>query len=365
MQLRRAYCLVAGGDCLGRDGPRPCVVRSRTRSREVRVSIVLARLRDGREVVREERSDGTVRVTVVQGSGASVGRQLRLGRRVAGRDLGVDVGAEGGGDVGLERTFEVADGGAADRLIARLDDEDVPAGGALAGVARFLLHPAGRGGEEAARTVTVGTRAQAEAALDALGIDLGAAGLGGLTMGAAGLGGVTMGARVDGRTGRPTLLLRFSDEASAALTAPLAHLERGVATRTDVELTLGGDRRPVALLVRQGTELHDGAEGELQESELRLDLADPEARSLAGRLVHGDLAAARALGARLAAQARIDVRRYATTRDATETGVSLKVLGGSVSTVTGTARLVSAKGREPGLGWSQNLECLLSAGIAA
>jgi hypothetical protein len=280
--------------------------------------------------------------------------------QVASREMKVGGEAEAGGDVGYGRSFVVADAAAADRLIARLNDEDAPAGGAVPGLLRFLRER-GREGE-AERVATFATRGEAEAALGALGLGPRVSALRGLTAGV----------RVDQRTGDRTLLLRFGGEAVAALAAPLGRLSGGRTSATAVELTLDAARRPVALVVRGSEGIHGEAElvtggragGDLREAEARLDLTDPVARALAGRFMDGDVGAARALAARLADRARVDVRHFATTREEKAVGGSLKALGGlggEMLTMTETARLVAAEGREPGLGWSRNLECLLSA----
>src|SRR3954464_6643498 len=81
-QLRKAYCLVAGGDCLGPGGPRPCVVSSRSDGRELRASVAFVRLADGRVLLREDRSDGTVALTVLESSGAGGAMQGGLKLRL-------------------------------------------------------------------------------------------------------------------------------------------------------------------------------------------------------------------------------------------------------------------------------------------
>jgi hypothetical protein len=128
--VRRGICVVSGGDCWGRAGPRPCVVRALERRRDARAALVVLRFGDGRVLLREVRSDGTVAVTVVQsaraGAGVQGGGEVRLGGR--GVHVGVDV--EGGGEGSYGRTFVTAGPEEADRLIARLHAEDPRIGGA-------------------------------------------------------------------------------------------------------------------------------------------------------------------------------------------------------------------------------------------
>jgi hypothetical protein len=92
--------------------------------------------------------------------------------------------------------------------------------------------------------------------------------------------------------------------------------------------------------------------------------ADEATRALTRRALGGDLAAARAVAARLADRARIDTRLYATEEHTATKGLQVALLGrlgAEVVTSTATARLVAAAGREPGLGWSRRLDCLVRA----
>jgi hypothetical protein len=341
-QLRKAYCLVAGGDCLGAGGPRPCVVASRARSERTEVAILVVRLRDGRVVLRERLSDGTERITV--GTRAGAGAGVRLGMRIAGR--GVDVDAAAGLDVGAERTFVVADARAGDRLLARLDAETPPVGGALRDLLRFTR---GAGGDEQARAITVASRDDAQAALDALGLEpeLGA------------LGEVVGTLRVE-RSGRRSIGLRLPREALAALSTPVAALDLGADGAVEAELVFW-PRGGLEALVLRGAGSGGTGQGMRVEAEARLDLADPAARALVRRLAGGDLGAAGALAERVADRARIDVRRYATTRTRDEDGVTILGSGGARTVVESTARLVSAEGREPGGSWGPNLDCAANA----
>jgi hypothetical protein len=138
-----------------------------------------------------------------------------------------------------------------------------------------------------------------------------------------------------------------------------------------VELALDRRGSPSTLTVRAARGVHGEAElgpwrsggGDLVEAEVRLDLADPELRSLARSLLTPRaLSAARALAARLAARARIDVRLYETDRRESVKGATggLFLLKGGVEVieVVRTGRLVDAAGREPGLGWARRLDCV-------
>ena len=354
-QLRRAYCVVAGGDCFARGGPRPCVVRSSSARAEHRVALTLVRLRDGRTVLLEELSDGAFRVSLTLSSGAGAGVELGLDARVLGRRVRAGVSAEAGGDLAYGQTFVVADAAAAKRLMRRLEHEGPPALGALPGLADFLR---GRGDDgEAERTAMVTSRGDAQAAREALG----------LGPRAAALGTITHSVRLDRRTGDRALGLRVGREVLASAGAALAQAGAGAVAAGGVELVLDRDRRPRELIVRGTGGVHGEAKlasggvavGDLREVQARLDLTGPRTRALAARLLDGDLRALRALGEHVRRDARIDVRHYATTRD--EDAFGGKALGTGVQRyrLDETARLVAAEGREPGLGWSRRLDCVL------
>ncbi len=360
----RAFCLVSGGDCLGKDGPRPCVVGSHERSQERRLAVLLGRLADGRRVLREERSDGTVVVTVEDvvraGGGPSVSGAITLGGR------GVDFEAAVRGDLrgGAWRRYVLADAAAADALIERLEDESTGAAALAGRVVR------GGDGDEPApdeRWWTAGYGGEAEAGAALKGLGLGAD--------AKLVSDVVAGVRTRSRTGERTLLLRTDGEVVAALTGPLAaRLGLALPSSAAVELALDAGGRPVTLTVRGARGVHGEAAvrarrsggGDLVEVEARLHLADPVVRSEVARLVAaiGDVAprravaSARALGGRLVSGARVDVRRYETDRSASSRDVNLGAARYEEEEIVRTARLVDAAGREPGQGWMRRLDCV-------
>ena len=366
--LRRALCLVQSGDCLHPDGPQPCVVRSDTRAQDRRASVAVVRLADGRSVVREVRSDGTVAVTEVLSDEA--GGAVVLGVRGTLHGRGVEANGEVGarGRIGYGRRFVVADGAAADRLIGRLGDDAPAVGGAVTGITRFLLD---RDDPADERFAELGGRAEAIGVLQALGLEAGATAL----AGAAG------GVRVERRTGRRAVLLRLHRELAATLGAPLglAGVGGGRADEVVVETAFDRSGRATSLTVagsgsiRGDASIHglDAGGGDRVEAEARLDLADPVARELLEDLVERAgsadpqaLGAARALGARIADRARIDVRTYATDRTEQVSGGRLGFVaevGYEEVTALESARLVAAHGREPGLDWARRLDCVASA----
>jgi hypothetical protein len=356
----RAFCLVSGGDCLS-GPPQPCVVRSLERSRERRASFSVVRLADGRTVLREERSDGTVAVSVEDG--ARLGARMTWGGhfRVSGR--GVEAGAALGADgrAGRGRRFVLRDAAAADALIARLDEESRGVR-SLVGGGRIVA-------EE--QWWEVGRDGRAEAAVKAVALGAGTS----LRRSA------VVGVR-SRRSGERTFVLRMDSQLIGELTAglwvELGLLEAGLGGSTAVELAVDAHGRPSSFVVHTARGVHAAAElgpfrsggGDLVEAEVRLDLADPVLRAEVAALLGavGDVApgravaAARSVGARLVDRARVDLRLYDTDRRSSVRGVSAGLLGVGggyeVEEVTQSARLVDAAGREPGLGWARRLDCV-------
>src|SRR5688572_9294950 len=60
--VRHALCVAGGGDCLATER-RPCVVATKRRGQEVTVHAAFVRVDRRAAVLREDLSDGTVRIT--------------------------------------------------------------------------------------------------------------------------------------------------------------------------------------------------------------------------------------------------------------------------------------------------------------
>jgi hypothetical protein len=368
-QLRRALCIVTGGDCLG-DRPHPCVVGARRHSRDTTLTVAVARLGDGRTVLREELSDGTFAVTVVQSNRAGATLSLAQLRMAPWAMGGLSGAFEGRAAYG--RRFLVPDRRAADRLIERLDEEDADMGGAVRAFVGALRggEPDEDGPRADERFLEAGAGADMRAHLQAL-----------LGDGqAAAVASSAFGVRHDRRSGERTVYLALDGDLAAALATPLARVGGGLPGRTGVALTLDRGGRPVRLTVSAVRAAHGGVRfggrrartGGRVEAEARLDLDDPVARGLARtalRAARGAdprraLAAARRLGERMVRQARVDLRLFETERDERTRRTGLPLLGGVVRReveVTEHARLVDAVGYDPGLGWRRRLDCVALA----
>ena len=355
-QIRRALCIVQSGDCNGRHGPQPCVVGTRSEQAQWELRLLLARLRDGRVALLEELSDGTFRVTETRSNGGGASAEIGAKLRLAGLNLDASVEGEAGVDVSSARTFVVANRDAAKTLLARLEEDGPPVGEAMTGLVRFIR---GGAGADVERTVAVKGTAEAQGALEALGLGPNARLVADLT------GSL----RVNRQTGDVGLGLRLDRQLGAELDVLLAGASGTLVGSAQAELVLDRHRRPRELVLRASGEARGSARlmsggvagGNLRDVEARLDLTpDAESAALAGRILAGEAGAVAALARRAGERARIDVRHYATKRkDDAQVGSVLNV-GVGHEEATETARLVAAEGREPGRGWARRLDCVVA-----
>ncbi|HWI09314.1 MAG TPA: hypothetical protein VNT54_17575 [Solirubrobacteraceae bacterium] len=361
-QIRHALCAVGGGPCPDLRS-RPCAVATRRDTRHIAISMLVIRIDRDRHVLREEMSDGTIRLTVA-GSGA-FGGEIAVGGRatatVRGRQIGLRDEARAGaqavagrGAVYVARNAREA--AAVLRAIRARHDPPIPAR------ERF-----GEGGVRGLGTVAIGS-APSGASLRRL---------------AGAVGGV----RRDERTGAVTLSLHAAGSLWGALTValggPVASGERklalaltldrrrrareisvaasfalaaGTALPPSFARALGGERGSAsALSARTG--------GRRLELAGRLDLRDPLAAA-AWRRFRGDPTgsdAIRGLGAAIRDRAHLDVRAYRTdlTTGGAVAGVALGVqVGGEYEHTVETSRLLAARSRPAGGLWERRLDCV-------
>lgn len=372
-QFQRALCRVEGGPC--RTAPEPCVVAATTTSDDTTLRVAVLRLRGGRTLMRERRSDGSERVTLVTRGGGGVGLGL-------GGDVAVGTWALGGRlDAAVElrggrgRVWTLRSVSAADALVQALRSGRAKAGGR---VRRPGPHP--RPAPLPAPDAVFGDRAlstSVSGTLQRLGLSLEAEDL--LT------------SRTDRRTGERTLLVRRRNEVlgSIGVTGPLG-AEGGARRDERAALVLDARGRPLRLVVGEVRRLHGGVKlpgalrtlaagagtplrrGHIVETERTLDLADPANLAAAGAFVRAlrdpglrlgpAVVVADGLRRRLHAAGITRMRVYAldVRHSGAHGGVDVGVgLGGGHEHVVERSRLVAATDREAGGRWRERGDCLV------
>jgi hypothetical protein len=383
-QLIRALCVVRGGAC-DRDRA-ACPVRSQTTRAGATVTVAFVKLGRHHLLLREERSDRSVVLTLVEerSGGAEAGTDaravLRLGRSQVA--VGGEVRAAALIRIGSGSTW-VARGAAADMLERRLRTHfaAAPARDLAPGFLERRVLPA-----LPAPVETFGDRG-IEVSGD-LGLARGAGSV------AAGLSAADVaGTRVDRVTGRRTFYLRRSNELDASGAVASAGADGAAAGETEYALTVDRDGRPVDLAVIASGSLGGSIDlptrlqplaGMLDVptrgrrawvTESHLDLTDAESLAVARNLLAavreprprlgGPAGISPALERRLDERAVVDARTY--TLAGSEYGADLHGrvggVGAGVDVAAGTesAQLVAAMTRGIDGQWRRRDDCLEEA----
>ena len=357
--MRRALCVATGGSC----GAHSCVVASRREVSSGEFDVGVARVGTEETILREERADGTVALTLIRaragGPQTGIGAQAQLGIGEHEFAVGAEARLALLARAGSGETYVVASRQAAEELEQRLrlsvlarkpeTTIDNPVGG-LPDMSRprprlpaadqtFHEHGAAISLEGGVRVAAV------HAGLRVGGQDI-------------------AGERVDARTGRRTVYLRRVGELSIGPGAVALGREL-------YAVTVDGDGRPLDLQVLSAVQLGAGAQvpaalrnllsgagmplshGRLVEVDRHLDLRDPESLAVAtaflGSLVGSGSDGA---GAALDLRRRLDLvgttqaRLYATSESTRGIGGHLSGglrVGGSVGGQVWMARLVAAR----------------------
>lgn len=370
-QIRIALCRAGGDDC--RTAPEPCVVASTTTLDDVTLRVAILRLRGGRTLLRERRSDGSERVTLVSrgggGAGLGLGADIGVGTWVLGGRLDGTVELRGG----RGRVWTLPSHAQADALVRALAVRP-------AGHARGIPPPARARPRAPDPDAVFGDRGLATSvtsALERVGLSLDAEDL--------------FTTRTDRRTGERTLVVRRRTEAlgTLGLVGPLG-AEGGA--RRDERAALVVDRggRPLRLVVTGVRRLQGGLRlpgplrslvarsglplrrGHVVEAERRLDLADPANLAAAGAYIRAlrdpglrlgpAVAVAEGLRARLDAAGETRVRvydldvRHGGAHGGIDAGVGL---GGGYEHAVERLRLVGAVERDGGGRWRERDDCLV------
>ncbi len=378
--LERALCRVTGDDCLVTE-LKACTVRSRETGGRLGVKLTVFKLGGSLSLLREELSDGTVDITLIDGTdaaptvalGASGGVRLGGQRRGAGAITQAELLVR----LGRRRAWNRPDAASADRLVKNIHEHVAASIGerAVPGIGksvRELVHAVGYDGDALSAPDVIGVSAGVEGAIEAE--------IGEVATARAGLK-ASLGGTRDRKTGRRTLVLSLEGIAAATLSKAAGGV--GLSRSGAPTITLTYDRRgnPIELAVvvagdgrrDLGPDLppQKGKGGNVGRVEItsRLDLQREANRAVYERLLDALAPAdARALPGAVTALAqqvetasRRDVVRYATR--ATSYGADAEAalgarLGGSVEVSRTTSELREAWTRPAGGAWEQRSECV-------
>jgi hypothetical protein len=372
-QLLRALCVVRGGEC--EQDRAPCPVRSDRRDDSVSARILVFHVGADKTLIREERSDGTVAVTVAYGEQAGLevsgGAHLEVALGRGGLGLGGELTAAAVAMRERGYTWVLRDGRAADALMGRLG---VGAGKLDAQIASGRVPPPTQryrhGGLASRGSASAGTVARATLGLSSQDV---------------------AGVRIDASTGRRTLYVQRTVEGSVSLTQGVAGATGGRMARERYAVTYDDAGRPVDLMVvTTGTYrgsfdlparlqpvagLLSAPTGHVRTyvEETHLDLTDPEslrvARAFLEQVRHpGAVHAGAAVAIAAALRRRLDAVGvvHARTYDADErrygvdgsVGVEGVQLGASLSRTLLDAHLVAAATRGLDGVWRTRRDCL-------
>jgi hypothetical protein len=372
-QLLRALCVVRGGEC--EQDRAPCPVRSDRRDDSVSARILVFHVGADKTLIREERSDGTVAVTVAYGEQAGLevsgGAHLEVALGRGGLGLGGELTAAAVAMRERGYTWVLRDGRAADALMGRLG---VGAGKLDAQIASGRVPPPTQryrhGGLASRGSASAGTVARATLGLSSQDV---------------------AGVRIDASTGRRTLYVQRTVEGSVSLTQGVAGATGGRMARERYAVTYDDAGRPVDLMVvTTGTYrgsfdlparlqpvagLLSAPTGHVRTyvEETHLDLTDPEslrvARAFLEQVRHpGAVHAGAAVAIAASLRRRLDAVGvvHARTYDADErrygvdgsVGVEGVQLGASLSRTLLDAHLVAAATRGLDGVWRTRRDCL-------
>jgi hypothetical protein len=384
-QFLRALCVVTGGDC-DRDRA-PCPTHTKSERRGATVTIAVVTLGQHHSLLREQRSDGTVALSLVAEhkggaeGGTGLTAKLRLGRTQLA--IGGEARAAALVKAGTGSTWIARDAGAARRLEDRIGRHFDFAPGRSLVPGEILdellpkLPPAdetfGDRGYEVSGSAGV-SRGVASAELGIVAAD-------------------TAGSRVDRATGSRTFYMRRRNSADASVAANGATGEGAGARETEYAVTVARDGRPVSLTVIDTGTLSGSMDlptrlqpiaGALAVpsrghrawvTESHLDLGEPDnlaaAQDLVAQLrsprprIGGLVDVPEALERALAERAVVNARTYSMSGSSYSAGLTGRVggVGGGFDggQETGSAHLVAAMTRGMDGRWRQRDDCLKEA----
>ena len=357
-QFRHALCLVGGGPC-PEWRSKPCAVATTREQRHFAVTVILLRYDNDKVVLREDMSDGTVRLTVstAHGGGLEAGFGASARSTVQGHDIGASDEARIAAQLtyGSGKVYVARDKREADALMEAIDRGVEPS------------RPSEDFHEGGARTIGNG-------------------GLGGPGANVAlrGIAGMVIGYKRDLVSGERTIVLNAGRNGWGAINIGLGGPAQSTDATAALHLTLDRRHRPTALSVAVTGTLAGGAslplpvpralranaggssgalKGRRWEVNARLDLRDPLAAAAWERFrdnpASGD--AIGALGAAIRDRAALDVRTYGTSGTSGGAGAGIAggvVLRGEYEHIDERSQLIAASSRPSGGLWEPRVDCV-------
>ncbi|WP_354697892.1 hypothetical protein DSM112329_03545 [Paraconexibacter sp. AEG42_29] len=382
--FQRALCKVTGDSCAQLERA-VCTVRTRATDVSVTGRAVIFKVGRGLNLLRSERSDGTVELTLLDkfSGGVEFRATPAGGIRFGGRDLGVSGMAQAAAiaELGGGRMWRVPDKAAADKLQDKLEEVMVgkgvsalagPLGGMVSGALQKKLG-VGSGIDLPEPTAHLGSlKADVGLKLDPgirAELDLGAA----LTVGGS-----------KNTAGGGTVYVASSPKLSAAVLGGLGNL--GMDGEVRLALTIGVDGKPSTLALSATGNLKGGLIGKGLKGDGSLpvpkvttgvagrsatvtatfDLTTPESRAAVSRLLKAskpsgikDLpGAAWDIGRMIGGNTRLDMTTYATDEKIYGGGLDLPQGGISADYKRTKSDLLDAWTRPAGGAWEQREDCL-------
>jgi len=354
-QMARALCIVTGQACAS-DGPRPCPVATRRDSRRYGLNLALVRLDKDSFVLREQFSDGTVRLTLVKrfGGGFEVGlgAHAQVDQDLNSGGVGRELKLGGGGILGKGKVYYARNAAEAERIMHALDHgEDSPV------AAREDIYELGAKATASAKVrVSLAAKSMRLLAL-----------------------------RRDHQSGETTLTLSLSDGGSALVESVVGGPTGSLDAIVVLALKLDRHRRPAELSLLANGTVVGGAKlspllaaplalsgsdhvpaniaGRRWEFGARVDLHDPDVAA-AWKRFRGSptsLAAIRGLGQALRERAQLDVRAYRSRSSSNGTSMGFAAafkFGAETEHAIDRFNLLSASSRPPGGLWEPRLDCV-------
>lgn len=370
--LRHALCRVGAGTCATVD-PAPCTLRTSTLRGGFSGKVLLLRVGRDTAIVRTERSDGTVDVTLLEGGSAGVAATLGAsgGLRIGGVRAGLGAAAEGAllATLGGGRTWRLRGAREADAFVRRLvrrvaarGASALPGIGPALDLGQRILRRGAHGPlpEPDSTTTTGGVRAKGDVELGPL---AGVSGDVAVTLGRrrARDGSTTWTVRLSAGVSRPLRrAVGVTAGADGGVVLALAYDPAGRLRRLDVSASGAQAKRATLRGMVVGTGRH-------VEAAAALDLTsgdDALVRALLSAL-RPDRAAALpgavvALATAIADRGALDVATYRDDRVGGGVDVSAGVgvaVGGSLELSRARSTLTGAWTRPPGGAWERRGDC--------